>query len=94
MAIFTANRASSDSNVLYPDMLEIDGDKVVYHKGYVFGYKMTMILAKNIASVSAHSGFFFADIIIASKGGEYIRARGFNKSVAREAIRVIEAIIQ
>lgn len=94
MAIFTANRASGDSNVLYPDTLEIDDDHVVYHKGYVFGYKTMVIPARNIASVSASSGLFFADIIVASKGGEWIKARGFNKSKAKDIIDTIEAIIK
>lgn len=94
MAIFTANRVSSDNNVLYPDILEIDDKHVIYHKGYVLGYKTIVILANNIASVSASFGLFFADIIVASKGGEWIRARGFNKSKAKEIINTIESIIK
>jgi len=94
MAIYTANRASSDSNVLYPDVLEIDDNHVVYYKGHVFGYKTITILGSNIASVSASSGLFFVDIIIASKGGEWIKARGFNKSKAKDIINNIEAIIK
>lgn len=93
MAIFTANRASEDSNVLYPDILEISGNQVIYHKGHVFGYKTIAIHANNIASVSASSGLFFVDIIVASKGGEWIRARGFNKSKAKDIINAIDAII-
>ena len=94
MTIFTANRASSNSNVLYPDILEVDDNRVIYHKGYVFGYKTIVILANNIASVSASSGLFFVDIIVASKGGEWIKARGFNKSKAKDIINTIEEIIK
>ena len=87
MPTYTANRVSSDSNVLYPDILEIDPDKVVYYKGYVFGYRTIVILRENIASVSASSGIFFADVIIASKGGETIRARGFSRANVKEILR-------
>lgn len=89
MAIFTANRASSDSNVLYPDILEIDDNRVIYYKGYVLGYTTIVIARHNIASVSLSSGLFFADVIITSKGGEWIRARGFSKSKAKEILRIL-----
>lgn len=94
MAIFTASRASNDSNVLYPDILEIDDNQIIYHKGYVFGYKTIIIHANNIASVSISSGLFFVDIIVASKGGEWIKAQGFNKSKAKNIVKIIEAIIK
>lgn len=35
------------------------------------------------------SGLFFADIIVSSKGGEWIRARGFSKSKAKEILRIL-----
>lgn len=94
MPVFTANRISSEQNMLYPDMLEINDTGVVFYKGYVFGYKTIVVDACNIASVSASAGLFFVDIIIASKGGEWIRARGFNKSKARSIINCVEAIIR
>ena len=94
MAIFTANRASSDNNVLYPDILEIDDNHVIYHKCYVFGNKTIVIFANNTASFSASSGLFFVDIIVATKSGEWIKARGFNKSRANDIIDTIEAIIK
>lgn len=87
MPTFTANRISSDSNVLYPDILDIDAYKVVYYKGYVLGYKTIVILRQNIASVSLSGGVFFADVVIASKGGEIIRARGFSRTNAKEILR-------
>lgn len=89
MLTFIANRISSNQNTLYPDMLEIDDYKVIYYKGYVFGYNTIIINRYDIASVSLSSGLFFADVIIASKGGECIRARGFNKSKAKEILRIL-----
>jgi len=87
MSTYIANRASSDSNVLYPDMLDIEHGRVVYYKGHVFGYRTIVISRANIASVSLSSGIFFADVIIASNGGEIIRARGFSKATAKEILR-------
>lgn len=89
MPLFTANRISSNDNALYPDMVEIDDYKVVYYKGYVFGYTTTVINRSDIASVSLNSGIFFADVVIASKGGKWIKARGFSKYVAKEILRIL-----
>lgn len=93
MSVFTASRASGDGNVLYPDMLEIEDGRVIYHKGHPFGYKTIVIHACNIASVSVSAGLFFTDIIVASKGGESIKACGFSKPEAKNIINSIEAMI-
>lgn len=89
MQTFTAKRISSNNNVLYPDMLEIDSNSIVYHKGYVIGYKTIIIERANVSSVSLHSGLFFSDIIISSKGGEQIMACGFSNSTARQIMSLI-----
>ncbi len=89
MPTFIASRASSDHNVLYPDMLEIDDFNIIYYKGYVLGYKTIVIARNNVASVSLSSGLFFADVTIFSKGGERITARGFSKSKAKEILRIL-----
>ena len=90
MAItFIASRASSEGNTLYPDMLEIDDDNVIFYKGYIVGYTTIIIPIYNIASVSLNSGWFFADVVISSKGGEWIKACGFSKSKAKEIIRIL-----
>lgn len=89
MPIFTASRVSSDSNILYPDMIEIDDYKVIYYKGFVCGYTTTIINRYDIASVSLSSGLFFADVVIASKGGEIIKTRGFRRSNAKEILRML-----
>ena len=86
MPTFIASRVSSDQNALYPEMLEIDDYNVIYYKGYVLGYTTIVIARHNVASVSLSSGLFFADVIVSSKGGEWIRARGFSKSKAKEIL--------
>lgn len=80
---------SSNQNVLYPDVIEINDSEVIYHKGYVFGYTTTMIKRSDVASVSFRGGVFFVDIVIASKGGEWITARGFSKTNAKEISRIL-----
>lgn len=89
MPTFIASRISSDQNALYPDILEINNYNIIYYKGYVLGYNTIIISRKNIASVSLSSGLFFADIIISSKGGEWIKARGFSKSKAKEILTIL-----
>lgn len=89
MPTFIASRVSSDQNALYPDMLEIDDYNVIYYKSYVLGYTTIIIARHNVASVSLSSGLFFADVIVSSKGGEWIRARGFSKSKAKEILRIL-----
>lgn len=89
MPTFIASRISSDQNALYPDILEINNYNIIYYKGYVLGYNTIIISRKNIASVSLSSGLFFADVIISSKGGEWIKARGFSKSKAKEILTIL-----
>ena len=86
MQTFVAKRVSSENNALYPDMLEIGNDSIVYYKGYVFGYKTIVISRTNVASVSLRSGIFFSDVIISSNGGENITACGFSNSTARQIL--------
>ncbi|MDR0894534.1 MAG: PH domain-containing protein [Prevotellaceae bacterium] len=88
MATFTANRFSSD-NALYPDRLEIDTLKVTYYKGYIFGYRSTVIARNNIASVSIGSGIFFADIVIETIGGEKITVNGLGKKDAKKIVELL-----
>lgn len=89
MPTFTAKRVSSNLNVLFPDILEIDNYTVSYYKGYVFGYKTTVIARQNIASVSLDEGLFFSDVIISSNGGERIVAHGFSKSDANQILGLL-----
>lgn len=89
MRTFTASRISANDNTLYPDRVEIDDQNVTFYKGYVFGYRTTVIARWNIASVSVGAGIFFVDVIISSKGGERIVANGFTKRDAKEINRLL-----
>lgn len=73
----------------YPDRVEIDDENVSYYKGYVFGYQTVVVARPNIASVSVAAGVFFADVIIASNGGQRIVASGFSKRDAKEIERLL-----
>jgi len=86
MPTYTASRISSNDNTLFPDKLEVDTENVIYYKGSVFGYKTMIIARRNIASVSAGSGVFFADVRIESIGGHRIIASGFKKSDVRAIV--------
>jgi hypothetical protein len=88
MPTYTAHRLSSD-NTLFPDRIEIDAANVTYYKGYVFGYKSTVIARSNIASVSVGAGIFFANVIIESTGGGRVVASGFRKSDARAVVGLL-----
>jgi hypothetical protein len=88
MPTYTASRISTD-NTLFPDKLDIDCQGVTYYKGYVFGYKSTVIAANNIASVSVRAGILFADVIIESIGGNKIVASGCRKS---DAMKILELL--
>ena len=89
MPTYTASRISSNDNTLFPDKLEIDAMNVTYYKGYVFGYKTMIIARRNIASVSAGAGVFFADVHIESIGGQRITASGFKKSDAKTIVNLL-----
>ena len=82
MPEFEASRLS-ESNVLFPDKIEIDAANVTYYKGTLVGYRTMVISRDNIASVRVSKGLLFADIIIESNGGGRIVARGFTRSDAR-----------
>ncbi|MDR1414932.1 MAG: hypothetical protein LBI96_03890 [Odoribacteraceae bacterium] len=62
---------------------------ITYYKGYVLGYKSTIIARSNIASVSIGTGIFFADVIIESYGGNKIVASGFKKREAKEVMNLL-----
>lgn len=70
----------SESNVLFPDKIEINADHVVYYKGAIIGYKTSVISRRNIASVRVKNGLLFADIIIESTVGGIIVTRRFPRS--------------
>ncbi len=57
-------------NVVFPDKLEIDDEKVTFYKARLIGYATTIIQRNNIGSVSLKAGLLFADIIIETNGGQ------------------------
>lgn len=89
MPIYEASRISGNDNAIFPDKLEIDPINVTYYKGTLVGYRKTVIAHANIASVRILSGLLFADIIIESTGGGYVRANGFRKKDARAIIALL-----
>ena len=79
---FTASRVSGNGNFVFPDKLIITDEFVVYHKARVIGYKETRVRLSAVGSISVRQHVLFADIIIESKGGNAIVARGFTRSDA------------
>lgn len=88
MPEYVASRLS-ESNVLFPDKIEIDAVKVIYYKGTLVGYRTAVIPRDSIASVRISKGLLFADIVIESTGGGAIVARGFTRSDAREILGML-----
>ena len=91
MPIYVASRWSANDNAVFPDRLEIDnvtGD-VTYYKGTLVGYRKSFIARSNVASVRILSGLLFADIVIESTGGGYVRANGFRKKDARDVMELL-----
>lgn len=80
MPTFTANRISANHNILFPDRLYIEDDRVVYYKGAIIGYQSTVIPRASISSVRINSNILFADVIIESAGGRRIEINGLSKS--------------
>lgn len=87
---FTASRVSGDGNAVFPDKLIITDEYVIYRKSRVIGYKETKIRLSAVGSVSVRQHLLFADIIIESKGGNMIEARGFSRSDARKIANLLE----
>ena len=87
---FTASRVSGDGNAVFPDKLIITAEYVIYRKSRVIGYKETKIRLSAVGSVSVQQHLLFADIIIESKGGNMIEARGFSRSDARKIANLLE----
>ena len=88
MPEYVASRLS-ESNILFPDKIEIDAANVTYYKGTLVGYRTMVISRSNIASVQVSKGLLFADIIIVCNGGSQIVARGFTKGDAREILGLL-----
>ena len=80
---FSAVRISRSDNIVFPDRLFIDDEKVVFYKGKLIGYDSTTIVRENIGGVSIKAEILFADIVIETTGGQHIVAEGFSKHDAK-----------
>ena len=90
MPTFIASRISADHNVLFPDRIDVEEDRVVYYKGALIGYQSTVILRASISSVRINSNILFADIIIESSGGRRLEINGLSKREAREIYNLLQ----
>ena len=90
MPTFIASRISADHNVLFPDRIDIEEERIVYYKGALIGYQSTVILRTSISSVRLNSNILFADIIIESSGGRRIEINGLSKRDAREIYELLQ----
>lgn len=77
----TASRVSGDGNAVFPDEIIIDDEEevVIHRKPKLIGSKETKIRFGAIASIEVDKGVLFADIIIETRGGREIIARGFTR---------------
>lgn len=85
---FKASHITS-GNVVFPDKLEIDEEKVIFYKAKLIGYESTVIQRSAIGSVSLKAGLLFADIIIETKGGQRTVANGFTRSDAKRIQKIL-----
>lgn len=83
---FEACRVSGDGNAIFPDEIIIDYEKevVIHRKSKLIGCKETKIRFGAIASVQIDKHILFADIVIETRGGREIIARGFTRDDADE----------
>ena len=83
---FEACRVSGDGNAVFPDEIIIDDEEevVTHRKPKLIGCKETTIRVGAIASVQIDKHILFADIIIETRGGREIVARGFTRDDADE----------
>ena len=86
---FTASRISGNGNAVFPDEIIIDDDCVIYRKGQLIGYQETKINIGSIGCVSIEARLLFADVIIETKGGLTIRAKGFSRGDASSISKLL-----
>lgn len=88
---FEASRVSGDDNAVFPDQIIIDDEDelVVFRKPRLIGSKEVKIRFGAIGSVSLEKHLLFADIIIETRGGRTVVAKGFTRSDADEIVSLI-----
>lgn len=85
MPTFIASRISGNNNLLFPDRIEIESNRVTFYKGSLIGYQSCVIPRNQIASARIVTGIFFADLIIESTGGRRLEINGLTNSDAEQA---------
>lgn len=88
---FEASRVSGDGNAIFPDEIIIDDEEevVIHRKPKLIGCKETKIRFGAIASISIDKHILFADVIIETRGGREIIARGFDRCDADNIKRLL-----
>ena len=83
---FTACRISGDGNAVFPDEIIIDDEEevLIHRKPKLIGSKETKVRFGAVASVLVDKHVLFADIIIETRGGREIVAKGFTRDDADE----------
>lgn len=89
---FTASRVSGDGNAVFPDKIIIDDDEevVIYRKAKLIGSKEIKIRFGAIASVMCDKHVLFADIVIETRGGREVVARGFTREDANRIAKMLD----
>ena len=86
---FIASRVSGDGNAVFPDTIIIDDEYVIYRKSRVICRKDIKIRHEAIGCVTLNKHLLFADVIIETRGGQVITARGFTRSDAETIAELI-----
>lgn len=89
---YEASRVSGDGNAVFPDEIIIDDEEevVIHRKPKLIGCKETKVRFGAIASIQIDTHILFADIIIETRGGREIIARGFTRDDADEIRELLE----
>lgn len=86
MPTFIASRISGNNNLLFPDRIDIESNRVTFYKGSLIGYQSCVVPRHQIASVRLITGIFFADLIIETTGGRRIEVNGLTNTDAERAM--------
>lgn len=88
MARFESHRLSK-GNLVFTDIIEIDGGFLHYERMYLVGRKSVTIPMSSITSVYLNLGILFTDVVIETAGGRKVVASGFTKCDAKEIRQIL-----
>lgn len=80
---------TGNGNAMFPDTIIIDDEYVIYRKSRVIGRKDIKTCHEAIGCVTLSKHLLFADVIIATRGGQVITAHGFTRSDAETIAQFI-----